>query len=129
MRFRFTTLILMTLRLIYKVLPRAVKSHTALANAFNASWVVYLSMEHELEIGTGLQYIILNPFWYTLFWDLGLSISSLPGYLVNLSHNCLSGMKHGLILWLCFRSSRWSLNYLVMSKLECWAGLMRSVLT
>ena len=50
-------------KFISRVFPFAVKSATALANAFRASWVVYLSREHELAIGTGLQKTILNPFW------------------------------------------------------------------
>jgi len=45
------------------VFPLAVKSATALAKAFRASWVVYLSREQEFAIGTGLQKTILNPFW------------------------------------------------------------------
>jgi hypothetical protein len=50
-------------KFIYRVLPKAVKSITAFANDERQSCTVSLSIEQELAIGTGLQYIILNPFW------------------------------------------------------------------
>ena len=49
--------------LIVMFLPRDVKSITAFANAANDSYTACLSNETEFAIGTGLQYIILKPFW------------------------------------------------------------------
>lgn len=63
-----------------------IRSTKALSSAFKASSTTSLLRRLELEnlyqafaIGTGLQKIVLNPFWKIECWLLGLETSSLPG--------------------------------------------------
>lgn len=55
------------------------KSPTALAKARRIDSVTSLSSSPDAAIGTGLQNIILKPFWYTECWLFGLVISYFTG--------------------------------------------------